>query len=132
MSIVVTLYPANATKEELLGLLLAEKFTKTIYFLDPFPKGSLYYKWFETKEYRSIDGMEAVIFPVSVKPDKKKPKPLWGLFTRTRVWASAYDQQKQNEVIRKARKAFGGYFDNDAAGRNVTLRPSTYWRIEVK
>jgi hypothetical protein len=47
------------------------------------------------------------------------------VFTRTRVWASAYDKQKQNEVIKKLRKQFGGHFYNDLEGKNRFIKIDT-------
>jgi hypothetical protein len=117
MSIVIEYYPENASKEDLTEFFKQENFQKCNYFLKPFPKGTTYLSWFEQKDYKSIDGLEAVIYP-----DKENSKKGWSVFTRTRVWASAYDKQKQNEVIKKLRKQFGGHFYNDSAGKNRFIK----------
>jgi len=118
MSIVIEYYPSKASKESLRDFLTSQGFSKCRYFLSPFPKGSLYYSWFNSEEYKSLDGMEAVIFPLSEVEHSSK----WGIFTRTRVWASAYDREKQNTVIKNAKKLFGGYFYNDSQGKNRYIK----------
>lgn len=117
MSIVIEFYPENASKGDLTEFFKQENFQKCNYFLSPFSKGSIYLSWFELKDYKSIDGLEAVIYP-----EKEKSKKGWSVLTRTRVWASAYDKQKQNEVIKKLRKQFGGYFYNDSSGKNRYIK----------
>ncbi|MBU1010784.1 MAG: hypothetical protein KKD74_11670 [Bacteroidetes bacterium] len=72
MSIVIEYYPENASKEELTEFLKQENFQKCDYFLKPFPKGTTYLSWFEQKDYKSIDGLEAVIYP-----DKENSKKGW-------------------------------------------------------
>lgn len=117
MSIVIEYYPEKATKADLTEFFLSENFNRCNYFLDPFPRGSIYLNWFDSNEYKSLDGLEAVIFP-----NKEKSIKGWGVYTRTRVWASAFDKQKQNEIIRKARKLFGGDFYNDSQGKNRFIK----------
>ena len=102
MSIVIEFYPDNASKEDLTDFFKLENFQKCNYFLKPFPNGTIYLSWFEHKDYKSIDGLEAVIYP-----DKENASKGWSVYTRTRVWASAYDKQKQNEVIKKLRLRMG-------------------------
>lgn len=114
MSIVIEYNPDKASKESLRDFLISEGFIKCKYFLSPFPKGSLYLSWFDETDYKSLDGIEAVVYP---KEENSKISK-WAIFTRSRVWASAYEKQKQNEVIKNARKLFGGNFYNDAAGWN--------------
>lgn len=114
MSIVIEYNPDKASKESLRDFLISEGFIKCKYFLSPFPKGSLYLSWFDETDYKSLDGIEAVVYP---KEENSKISK-WAIFTRSRVWASAYEKQKQNEVIKNARKLFGGNFYNDAAGSN--------------
>lgn len=114
MSIVIEYNPEKARKESLRDFLISEGFVKCKYFLSPFPKGSLYLSWFDETQYKSMDGIEAVVYPNEENSNGNK----WAIFTRSRVWASAYDKQKQNEVIKNARKLFGGNFYNDSAGKN--------------
>jgi|GEM_PF-564352 len=118
MSIEIDFYPLKASKTDLKNFIESQGFYKTRYFLNPFPQGTLYYAWYEEKDYKSKDGVEAVIIPFDRdNKDIKKSKDYF-LHTRTRVWASAYDRQKQNEIIKDARKRFGGYFYNDHGGKN--------------
>ena len=117
MSIVIEYYPGNAAKHELTEFFKKENFQRCNYFLKPFPKGSTYLNWFESKDYKSLDGLEVVVYP-----DKENSPKGWSVFTRTRVWASAYDKQKQNEVIKKLRKQYGGQFYNDSQGKNRYIK----------
>ena len=96
MSIVIEYHPANAAKAELTEFFKNENFQRCDYFLKPFPNGSIYINWFENKDYKSIDGLEAVIYP-----DKQNSPKGWSVYTRTRVWASAYDKQMQFVRLRK-------------------------------
>jgi hypothetical protein len=120
MSIVIEYYPIKGSKTDLVNFFISEGFSRCDYFLKPFPKGTTYLNWFESEDYKSLDGLEAVIYP-----DKEKAESGWCVFTRTRVWASAYDRQKQNEVIKKARKLFGGNFYNDSQGKNKYIKIET-------
>ena len=94
MSIVIDYHPGKASKESLRRFSISESFNRCEYFMKPFPRGSLYFSWFDENEYKSLDGIEAVIYPTKENDSASK----WALFTRSRVWASAYDKQKQNEV----------------------------------
>lgn len=88
MSIEITLHPKHATRNELRKL-LEELGYKPCEHLWKWPKGALSYHWFDAKEYRSFDGVEANIS----KPDKAETKKLgscaWMLHTRTRTSAKA-------------------------------------------
>jgi len=117
MSIVIDFYPVNASKAELKAFIEALGFYKTIYFLNPFPKGTLYYAWYDYEDYKSADGVEAVIIDNKAIANEVAATP-YIIHTRTRVWASAYDKQKQNQLIRAAKKRFGGDFYNDHNGKN--------------
>src|SRR5574343_90323 len=117
MSIVIEYYPSKGSKTDLVSFFLDEGFKRCDYFLKPFPKGTTYLSWFEEEDYKSLDGLEVVVYP-----DKNKSISGWCVYTRTRVWASAYDRQKQNEVIKRARKRFGGNFINDSEGKNKYIK----------
>jgi hypothetical protein len=86
--------------------------------LRSWPEGSLNYYWLERQEYKSFDGVEATIFPVASEKRDQYGGCEWALHTRTRVAASSFDLEQQNTIIRTARKKFGGFFINDAYGKN--------------
>lgn len=117
MSIVIDFYPVNASKADLKAFVESFGFNKTTYSLNPFPKGTLYYAWYDYEDYKSADGVEAVIIDNKAIADGEATTP-YVIHTRTRVWASAYDKQKQNQLIRAAKKRFGGDFYNDQDGKN--------------
>ncbi len=111
------LYPKTASKETLRKHLVSLGFQKCDH-LWPWPKGSIHFSWFESEDFQSVDGVEATIFPLEREETEKHGGCEWGMHTRTRASASPSDRQKQNEVIRTARKAFGGQFTNDGAYGN--------------
>jgi hypothetical protein len=117
MSIEITLHPARGSRKELRKLLEALGY-RPCNHLWTWPKGTLNYHWFDSKEHRSYDGVEANIS----KPDETEFEKLgpcsWMLHTRTRVAASPDDQEHQNKTIREARRRFGGNFYNDWYGAN--------------
>jgi hypothetical protein len=74
--------------------------------------------WFEQDDFKSLVGVEATIFPLESDARKKYGAGDWALHTRTRAGASSFDREKQNAVIRAARREFGGTFTNDWHGVN--------------
>jgi hypothetical protein len=117
MSTEIILHPRNATKDQLRKLLVSHGYIKCEHLWE-WPKGSLNFFWFENKDFKSTDGVEATIYPASEELQKKLGFCPWALHTRTRASASRYDKEKQNETIRSARKHFGGKFYNDWHGYN--------------
>ena len=117
MSVEVTLYPAQATKDDLCRLLRSRGYTKCGH-LWSWPAGSRNFHWFDEVDFKSIDGVEATVYP----PDEDEPDCAtgcaWALHTRTRSSASTFDRTEQNELIREARRRFGGSFYNDWHGKN--------------
>jgi hypothetical protein len=117
MSIEINLHPVRGSRRELREL-LEELGYRPCNHLWKWPRGTLNYHWFDPKEHRSYDGVEANI----ARPDEKEFERLgrcsWMLHTRTRVWASPDDQEHQNKTIREARRRFGGNFYNDWYGVN--------------
>lgn len=94
------------------------------------PKGSVYFHWFNVTDFLSYDGVEATVYkPVS---DHQTLEPCeWALHTRTRGSASPADQAHQDNTIRAVRAEFGGDFYNDWHGRNRYTRPSPDQRDAV-
>lgn len=117
MSIEIVFYPRTATKRQLRQHLLQNGFEKSQH-LWKWPKGSLHFRWFDEEEFKSTTGVEASIYPHSDEEQGSHELCEWALHTRTRVWASSFDLDQQNRVIRSARKEFGGHFINDCYGRN--------------
>lgn len=117
MSIEIVLYPSEATKDQLRNHLVSCGFVKCEHLWD-WGRGSLSFAWFEERDFKSFDGVEATIYD----PGKEKRDAArgcrWALHTRTRASASSFDRAQQNYVIRTARKAFGGRFHNDWHGTN--------------
>ena len=102
----LTLYPEKITKEELKNFIEDLGFTPCKHVWD-WPKGTLNYYWFEQKDFLSIDGVSADIYPVE-NDETNKTNCNWALHVRTRVFASIYDIKMLNRVLREGRKKFGG------------------------
>ena len=117
MSIEVVLYPDCVDKDTLCRYLRAFNFEPCDHLWD-WPKGSQHFHWFESDNFRSFDGVEATVYPTRDKEREDYPQSTWALHTRTRTSASASDKEQQNDVIRSARKQFGGCFVNDCYGKN--------------
>ena len=106
----VTLYPKNASRKELSDHLESLGFTRCEHFWD-WPKGTLNYSWFDHQDFKSIDGVSADIYPVSEEENITKNE--WALHVRNLYSASWYDVAMLNEVLRGARKRFGGTIKGD-------------------
>ncbi|WP_085641048.1 MULTISPECIES: hypothetical protein [unclassified Pseudomonas] len=107
----VTLYPKKASRRELREYLESLGFQRCGHFWD-WPKGTLNYSWFERQDFKSIDGVSADIFPTS--PDEKKITGNdWALHVRNLYSASWHDVEMLNNVLRGARKKFGGTIKGD-------------------
>lgn len=117
MSIEISLYPKSASKKELREHLRSLGFQKTGHLWD-WPQGSTHFFWFESEDYKSINGVEATIYPPSEEEQQRYGSCEWALHTRTRAGASSFDREQQNNVIRSARRRFGGNFYNDWYGKN--------------
>lgn len=119
MSIEITFYPRSASREELTGLLYELGYSTSDHILD-WPEGSRHFSWYRSDDFVSFDGVEATVYPCS--ETASVPVGEWLLHTRTRVAASIGDREHQNATIRTARQRFGGWFDNDASGKNRYIR----------
>jgi len=118
MSVEVVLHPINATRDQLRRFLEQRGYRATKHLWD-WPKGTLNYHWFDDTDYRSFNGVEATIYPPTDEEALKKLGQCdWAVHTRTRASASPDDKKEQNELIRSARKLFGGSFYNDWHGKN--------------
>lgn len=115
MSIEVTLYPEKAKKKDLIIHLESLGYYKCDHLWN-WPQGSEHFHWFQEKDYLSADGVEATVYPIN--EEEKYPDSTWALHTRTRASASSFDKNHQNETIKKARKLYGGRFNNDWYGKN--------------
>lgn len=107
----VTLYPKKASRKELSDYLESLGFTRCSHFGD-WPKGTLNYSWFDHQDFKSIDGVSADIYPVS-EDEKNITNNVWALHVRNLYSASWHDVAMLNEVLRGARKRFGGTIKGD-------------------
>lgn len=107
----VTLYPKKASRKELSDHLESLGFTRCGHLWD-WPKGTLNYSWFDHQDFKSIDGVSADIYPVS-EEEQNITKNEWALHVRNLYSASWYDVAMLNEVLRGARKRFGGTIKGD-------------------
>lgn len=107
----VTLYPKKASRKELSDYLESLGFARCSHFWD-WPKGTLNYSWFDHQDFKSIDGVSADIYPVS-EEEKNITKNEWALHVRNLYSASWHDVAMLNEVLRGARKRFGGTIKGD-------------------
>lgn len=107
----VTLYPRKASRKELSDYLEGLGFTRCSHFWD-WPKGTLNYSWFDHQDFKSIDGVSADIYPVSVE-EQSITNNEWALHVRNLYSASWHDVAMLNEVLRGARKRFGGTIKGD-------------------
>jgi hypothetical protein len=119
MSLEITLYSKSATKLKLINFLKKEGFIKCKHILDDFNTNNyLHYNWFNSEDFTSLNGVEASVVLKNELLKENSSENIWLLQTRTRASASREDKVKQNDVIRKAKKIFGGNFENDWYGNN--------------
>lgn len=107
----VTLYPKKATRRELSEYLENLDFKKCSHIWD-WPKGTLNYAWFDHQDFKSIDGVSADIYPVS-EEERNITGNEWALHVRNLSRASWHDVAMLNEVLKGARKLFGGTIKGD-------------------
>ena len=107
----LTLYPKKATKHELKLYLEGLGFQRCRHLWD-WPAGTLNYSWFDNKDFKSIDGVSADIYPISDNELEISSNP-WALHVRNLYSASWYDVKMLNDVLRGARKLFGGTIKGD-------------------
>lgn len=107
----VTLYPKKASREDLKKYLEGLGFVKCGHFWD-WPKGTLNYSWFDYEDFKSIDGVSADVYPLS-GDELNITGNKWALHVRNLYSASWHDVKMLNEVLRGARKLFGGTIQGD-------------------
>lgn len=107
----VTLYPKRATRDDLKNFLVGLGFEKCSHFWD-WPKGTLHFSWFDDEDYKSIDGVSADVYPVSGEEFSITGNE-WALHVRNLYSASWHDVKMLNDVLRGARKLFGGTIKGD-------------------
>jgi hypothetical protein len=115
LSVELTFYPKNASRELLEQHLLGFGFHKNPDLSSPF---AIEFSWYKTEDFLSFVGVEAGI----VKFDDPKAPCHFGIHTRTRAGASFADRECQNGIICSARKKFGGDFFNDWEGKNRYIK----------
>jgi len=107
----VTLYPKKASREDLKKYLEGLGFVKCGHFWD-WPKGTLNYSWFDYEDFKSIDGVSADVYPLS-GDELNITGNKWALHVRNLYSASWHDVKMFNEVLRGARKIWGGNIQGD-------------------
>ena len=107
----LTLYPDKASRKDLSDYLKNLGFVRCGHFWD-WPKGTLNYLWFDHVDFRSIDGVSADIYPV-----RNEEKGITGnecaLHVRNLYSASWHDVKMLNDVLKGAKKRFGGTIKGD-------------------
>jgi hypothetical protein len=107
----LTIYPIKATKVQLRELIESHGFTRCKHLWD-WPKGTLNYSWFESRDFLSIDGVSADIYPISVE-ERRYTKNEWAVHVRNVYSASVYDVKKLNTVLKDIRQKYGGTIKGD-------------------
>lgn len=107
----LTLYPKNASRSDLKTYLEELGFERCKHFWE-WPVGTLNYSWFDEREFRSIDGVSADVYPVSGDEAQLAQKG-WAMHVRNLYSASWHDVHMLNEVLRGARRRFGGTIKGD-------------------
>jgi len=120
----LTLYPQKASKKDLSEYLEGLGFVRCKHFWD-WPKGTLNYSWFDYDDFKSIDGVSADIYPV-YDEEKTITQNDWALHVRNVYSASWHDVKMLNEVLKGARKNFGGTIKGDYG----TNHYATLWKDE--
>jgi hypothetical protein len=120
----LTLYPRNASRSELKTFLEGLGFKKSKHLWD-WPAGTLNYSWFDERDFRSIDGVSADVYPV-VGAEAKITGNGWAMHVRNLYSASWHDVKMLNDVLRGARKLYGGTIKGDYG----TNRYAPLWKDE--
>lgn len=107
----LTLYPQKASRKDLSNYLKDLGFVRCGHFWD-WPKGTLNYMWFDHMDFRSIDGVSADVYPVK-DDDKGITGNEWALHVRNLYSASWHDVKMLNDVLKGAKKLFGGTIKGD-------------------
>ncbi len=130
MSIEVWQYPDSATGENLCQVLTGFGFQKFDNYFQPGPPGTTGFFWAAPDDFKSTSGVDASVVPLNAEwKEALSTQCDWVLRIRTSIWASSFDVEMQNAVVRRVRQEYGGHFHNDHCGRNrytpITREPST-------
>lgn len=107
----LTLFPQKASKSELKSYLEDLGFERCGHWWD-WPPGTLNYSWFDDRDFRSIDGVSADVYPVA-GDERDITGNEWALHVRNLYSASWHDVKMLNDVLRGARRRFGGTIKGD-------------------
>ena len=119
MSLEITLYPKTSSKTKLIQFLTGNGFERVKHFIDTLnDENHIHFMWFGYEDFESFVGVEATVLKADADEIKKYNCSNWILHTRTRSSGSQKDKEKQNQIIREARKQFSGSFYNDWYGTN--------------
>lgn len=119
MSIEIWQFPSKTTKDQLVKALTQLGFELGENLFWPGPPGTVSLFWAEPKDFVSTSGVDASVFPLDHQGRQAwNTSTEWALRTRTSIWASSFDKEFQNRVVRNIRKSFGGRFYNDHHGHN--------------
>ncbi len=130
MSVEITLYTKKATKTGLTRFLDENGFQKVDHVIEEMNNDdNLHFMWFGFENHESMVGVEATVIKVDDSDKKEHKCSDWILHTRTRAGGSYEDKEKQNEIIRIARKQFGGSFYNDWYGTNRYIDLDDYEKL---
>lgn len=130
MSLEITLYTKISTKTGLTRLLAENGFQKVRHIVGELNDSkNLHYMWFGFENYEPNVGIEDTVLELSNEERKKHQCSNWILHTRTRAGGTHEDKAKQNEIIRIARKQFGGTFYNDWYGTNRYTNLEDYEKL---
>jgi len=127
MSLEITFYPKKSSKTKLVQFLLENGFERVKHFIDSLnDENHIHFMWFGYEHFESFDGVEATVLKATPGELKKYSCSSWILHTRTRSSGSQKDKEKQNLIIKEARKLFNGSFYNDWYGTNCYTNIKDY------
>lgn len=108
----LVIYPEKATKQQLKDIIESLGFTRCNHLWD-WPPGTLNYSWFESKDFLSVDGVSADIFPLLSNQERQITTNGWAVHVRNTYSASQYDVVMLNTVLKRIRQEFGGTIKGD-------------------
>lgn len=130
MSVEITLYTKTATKTGLKKLLDENGFQKVDHVIEELNnETNLHYMWFGFENHESNVGVEATVYKIDGDIKEEYQCSDWILHTRTRAGGTYEDKEKQNEIIKIARKQYGGTFYNDWYGTNRYTNLADYDKL---
>jgi hypothetical protein len=109
MGIDLTLRMNGVKKRDLSAFLRSEGFEPTRSIVPQ--RGSSYFFWFDEVDHKSLSGVEVALTPGSISAGAVDTDLV--LEAHCKIWASIHDVAKLNNVVREARRRFGGRVDGD-------------------